>query len=453
MAKTKLTSLTEGNIPKLIFSFSWPIFISMIFSELYNITNSLIVGNYVSLKALSAVSATTWLCNVFNYAFYGLGMGAGILIAKYYGAQDSHNLKKTLDTAIVFGIAGGIIITALSELFLPFLMKICNITGDIYKDAFEYLRVYFLGNTAVLTYQMCFFILRSFGDTKHQLYYSIISSIINIILGVLLVRVFHLNVIGTAIATIVSQFTMDILALRLMLTYEGVDFDFKNIEFSFETVLEICRLGIPAGFQNMLIAIGSILVQSRVNEFPYPVIAGIGVGEKVANWAQLFSVSVSNATMSLVAQNLGAQKYDRARESIKESARISTAFTILSIAIIAILAPVLVSRFSDDQEAVYYGTNMVRFALFGIFFINYSHIYNGACRGAGNVRYPMYIAIFGQCICKILFVTIGLKLFYDVHILYCATAFGHAMAGILATVYFYSSGWVLEHGLREAKQA
>ena len=448
MSKTKLTSLTEGNIPKLIFSFSWPIFISMIFSELYNITNSLIVGNYVSLKALSAVSACTWLCNVFNCAFYGLGMGAGILVARYYGAKDEHNLKKTLDTAIVFALAGGAVITVLSELFLPFLMKICNIGGDIYSDAFAYLRVYFLGNTAVLTSQMCFFMLRSFGDTRHQLHYSIISSIINIILGVVFVRLFHLNVIGTAMATIISQFVMDVLALRLMLTYEGVNFDFRNIEFSFGTVFEICKLGIPAGFQNMLIALGSILVQSRVNEFPNPVIAGIGVGEKVANWSQLFSVSVSNATMSLVAQNLGAKKYDRVKESIWESVRIATIFTVLSIIVIWGLAPVLVSRFSDSQEAVYYGTMMVRHAVFGIFFLNYSHIYNGACRGAGNVRYPMYIAIFGQCICKALFVTVGLKLFYDVHILYCATAFGHAMAGILATLYFYRSSWVKDHGLR-----
>ena len=448
MSKTKLTSLTEGNIPRLIFSFSWPIFISMIFSELYNITNSLIVGNYVSLEALSAVSACTWICNIFNYTFYGLGMGAGILVARYYGAKDARNLKKSLDTAIVFAIAGGIVITIVSELFLPFLMKLCNIGGDIYQDAYAYLQVYFIGNTAVLTSQICFFILRSFGDTKHQLYYSVLSSIINIVLGVLFVRVFHLDVVGTSLATIISQYVTDILALRLMLNYEEVDFDFRNLEFSFETVLQICELGIPAGFQNMLIAIGSILVQSRVNEFPNPVIAGIGVGEKIVNWAQMFSVSISNATMSLVAQNLGAKKYDRVRESIRESLRIATLCTVASIVAVYVSAPFLVSRFSDDVEAIHHGTAMVRYALFGIFILNYSHVFNAACRGAGNVRYPMYIAILGQCVCKFLFVTIGLKLFYDVHILYVSTAFAQAMAGIFATIYFFSSKWVAETGLR-----
>ena len=95
MAKNKAISLTEGNIDRLILAFSWPVFVSMIFQELYNVTNSMIVGNYVSLKALSAVSACTWICNIFNYTFFGLGMGTGILVARYYGAKDQQNLKKT----------------------------------------------------------------------------------------------------------------------------------------------------------------------------------------------------------------------------------------------------------------------------------------------------------------------------------------------------------------------
>ncbi|MBQ6126951.1 MAG: MATE family efflux transporter, partial [Erysipelotrichaceae bacterium] len=207
MAKSVL--LTEGNIRKQILAFSWPVFLSIIFSELYNITNSMIVGNYVSLEALSAVSACTWICNIFNYTFYGLGMGAGILIARYYGAGDMKNLKRSLDTSVAFALVGGVALTVLSEMFLPFLMKLCNIGPDLYANALSYLRVYLIGNTAVLTSQMCFFILKSFGDTKHQFYYSVISSIINIILRLIFVRVFHMNVIGTALATIISQYATD----------------------------------------------------------------------------------------------------------------------------------------------------------------------------------------------------------------------------------------------------
>ena len=447
MAKT--ISMTEGNIRRQILSFTWPVFLSMIFSELYNITNSMIVGNYVSLEALSAVSACTWICNVFNFTFYGLGMGAGILVARYYGAGDAGNLKRSLDTSVVFALVGGIGLTVLSELFLPSLMKLCNIGPDLYDSALAYMRVYLIGNTAVLTSQMCFFILRSFGDTKHQFYYSVISSLINIVLGLLLVRVMHLDVIGTAIATIVSQFATDVLALRLMFHYDGIEFDIRNLDLSFKVIEDICVLGIPAGFQNMLIAISSMMVQSFVNRFPNEVIAGVGVAEKITSWAQLASVSVSAATMAMVAQNLGAKKYDRVQEAIRESALISSTLTILSIVPIFIAAPWLVSRFNGSPEVRFYGTQMIRYSIFGMFFGNLSHIYNAANRGAGNVRVPMYIAIFGQCICKYSFVALGLKLFYDVHILYLGTAFGLMTAGILATVYFYRSKWTLLHQMRK----
>ena len=441
-------SLTEGKIRPLIIRFSIPVFISHIFTELYNVTNSLIVGNYVSLEALSAVSACNWICNIFNYAFFGIGMGAGIIVGRYYGAKDEKNLKKTLDTSIIFAICGGIIITVLSEIFRPVIMKAANIGPDIYSLADDYLKIYFLGSTAVLTSQICFFTLRSFGDTKHQLYFSIVSSIVNIVLGVLFVRVFNLSIIGTALATIISQFVMDALALRTMLNYKVASIDLLHPDFSFRLVEEICSLGLPAGFQNMLIAVSSMMVQSYVNTFPNEVIAGIGVAEKITSWGQLVSVSISASTMALVAQNLGAEKYDRVKESVRESALISSTGTLISIALILLAAPFLVSRFNSSPDVIYYGTQMIYYSIFGMFFINLSHIYNGACRGGGNVKAPMVIALFAQCFCKYMFVSVGMKLFNDVHILYLGTAIGYTLAGTLATAYFYRSKWTKKHGLR-----
>lgn len=448
MASKGAISLTDGNIRKLIIQFSWPVFLAWIFTELYNITNSVLVGQFVSLEALSAVSACTWICNIFNYTFHGLGMGAGILVAKYYGAKDSTNLKKAMDTSILFAIVGGLGLTALSELFLPQLMALCNIGSDIYATSESYLRVYLLGSSAVLTSQMCFNILRSFGDTKHQLYYSVISSLTNVTLGMILVRVFHLNVVGTAIATIISQFLQDVLALRLMFNYDGIKFDIKNIDFDLKVVLQICELGIPAGIQNMLIAFSSMMVQSKVNLFPNDVIAAIGVAEKIINWSQMFCLAISAATMALVAQNVGAGKYDRVQEAIKECLIISTVMTFIAVAAIWGIAPLAVSAFNSDPNVLMYGTQMIRYAIFGILFLNFSHIYNAACRGAGNVKLPMIIAIVGQVIVKYLFVYIGLKISFRVEVLYFGTAVGYAAAGILAVLYFHCGSWTKNNHLR-----
>ena len=448
MAKTKTTSLTEGDIRKQIFNFGWPVFVSSVFNELYNVTNSLIVGNYVSLKALSAVSACAWICNIFSHAFYGVGMGTGIIVARYYGAKDEKNLTKTLDSAIIFAVVFGLGSTILSELFLPTLMRWCNISPDLFDLAESYLRIYMLGHTAVLTYQVCMFILRSFGDTKHQLYYSIISSLVNLFLGMILVRVFNLSVIGTAIATLVAQIVLDVLALRLMMNYDVVNIDLKNLDFSFDIVKQICSLGIPASLQNMLIALSSMMVQSYVNTFSNEVIAGIGVAEKIINWSMMPTHSFSSATVSLVAQNLGAKKYDRVQESIKQCLTLSTICNLFAMSVIWLLAPWLVGRFNSSSAVIGYGTDMIRIAIFGAFFLNLSHICNAACRAAGNVKVPMMIAVFSQVLCKYFFVFIGLKLYYDVHVLYLGSAFGYTMAGILAYLYFFKGKWSLENGLR-----
>ena len=198
----------------------------------------------------------------------------------------------------------------------------------------------------------------------------------------------------------------------------------------------------------MLIAISSMMVQSDTNTFSNEVIAGIGVAEKVVNWGQMGSLAFSSAAMAIVAQNVGAGKYDRVKEAIKECLIISNIFTICSIVVLYFSAPYLISRFNQNELVIMYGTQMVRYAIFSMVFINLSHVYNAACRAAGNVRFPMYIAIFSQVFCKFIFVYIGLKIYYDVHVLYLGSAFGYTMAGILATLYFYRSTWTLENGLR-----
>ena len=446
--KKSSIDFTQGDLTKGIIKFAIPFFLASIFNELYNVTNSMIVGNFISTKALSAVSACTWICNIFNYTFFGLGTGAGIVIANLYGAKNHKNLKLAVDTALIFAVVGGLALTVVSELLLPFLMKICNIAPDIYKDASEYLRVYLLGNSAVLTYQMCFFILRSFGDTKHPLLYLIISSMINITLGVIFVRVLEMSVVGTAIATIISQFVVDILSLRLLLKMEEIPFDIHNVEFSIEYVGEICSLGIPAGIQNMLIALSSLGIQSYVNQFPNEVIAGIGVAEKTAAWAQMPSMALSNAVVAIVSQNVGAKNYDRVHEAIKKVVIMSCIVVSISITLMFIFANKLVGLFDNDPEVIMHATKMVRIMIFSYLSLNLCHIFNGANRAAGNVKFPMIIAVASQVIGKFLFVYIGLKINYSVNILYCGSAFGYTLAGIFATLYFFKSNYVKQLGLR-----
>ena len=441
-------TFTEGNITSQIVRFAWPVFLAGMFSELYNVTNSAIVGNYVSVHALSVVSACTWICNIYLYTFYGLGMGAGILITSYIGAGDERDLKEALDTALVFAVAGGIVLTVVSELALPLLMDLCNISSDLYADAEVYLRVYLLGNAAVLSYQMCGFIMRSFGDSKHPLYYLVFSSVVNVVLGLVFVRGLGFGAPGTALATIISQFVVDVLSLRLLLSIDGLTFDFRDVAFSWDKVARICELGIPAGIQNLLIALSGLLVQSYVNMFPNEFISGIGVAEKIAAWGQHPSSAISTSTMLLVGQNCGARHYKRAQESVHTSLVLAVTTTVVYVGAIMWWAPQIVGLFTPNEAVRICGTQMLRYLMPSFVLIAVSHVLNAACRAAGNVTMPMVIAVAAQCVVKYAFVRIGLAVIWDVHVLYLGSAVGFCCAGVFAALYFFAGRWTKEHGLR-----
>jgi len=441
--------LTQGSVVKHIIRYGWPFLLSNLFSELLGLTNSMLVGRYVSLEALSAVSACGVICTTFSNAFHGLGMGAGIIIARYYGAKDQKKLKQALDTAIIFAIISSIILTIASEAFLPTLMKWCNIGPEIYDLALRYLRIYLLGNTAVLTYEMCFFIMRSFGDSKHPLYYMIVCSIINISLGAILVRGFNLSVEGTAIASIVSQFVVDILSLRLLFNYdESLRFDFKKISFSFSVVKDICKLGIPTGFQNMLLSVGSMLVQSYVNLFPNEVIAAVSISDRVSGWAQLPSWTLSSVTISMVCQNAGAKDYDRVKSCVRTSMLITSILAIFTTGFVMIFAPQLLSIFSDNKEAIDIAISMTRILAISNYIVGFSHIYNAAVRASGNVTVPMIIAVCTQVILKYLFIRIGLNFSFTKEVLCWGYFVGYASAGVVASLYFFLSKYCKENHLR-----
>ncbi|MBQ1826671.1 MAG: MATE family efflux transporter, partial [Erysipelotrichaceae bacterium] len=438
----------EGIIWKQLLIFVWPVFVSNIFQRLYDITNQLIVGNFVSRDALSAVSSVSTITNVFQMFFGGISLGSGIIVARFYGARLHDKLKGVIETSIIFTIVGGTVSTVLTELMIPFLLDAINVNASLYSMARSYLRVYVLGNAAVFTYNICFHILRSIGDTKKPLYYLILSSVINIVLGVIFVRVLDLSVIGTALATIIAQFTVDILSLRMIAGNELFSIDLRHMKFDWQIFRDICAIGVPAGIQNMLFNFSNILLQGKINLFDNAAIAGIGVAQKLSGWAQLPMSSINTINTAYIGQNYGAKKYDRVQKEIKVAVFITTAVTVLTAGLMWINAEFLVSLFNKDPDVLRYGTEMTRFVVFFYVGLGISHIYNGACRATGNVRIPLIIAVFSQAFVKYMVVAIWLKFSFDVRAVYVSTATGAFLPGVLAALYFHTSRWTKENHLR-----
>ncbi len=448
MSKDNIT-FTEGNVWKQIITFVWPIILANVFNSVYHLTNTVIVGNYVSKLALSAVSACNSICNIYGFMFSGIAAGAGVVVGNCFGSGDKKKLKISVDSCIMFSIGGGLLLTIISELLIPFLMGVTNIQPDIYPTALVYLRVYSLGHAAVLTYQVVFYILRSFGDAKHPLYYLILSCAINMTLGVLFVRVMHLGAYATALATIISQLIVDIFVVRLLMKMKNVvEFDVFHMEFDFGMVKRVCALGIPAGIGNMCIALSSMMIQSYINLFPNEAISGIGAAEKIANFAQIPLMAFSSVTTNMVSQCYGAKLYDRAKDILMKSLLLVTIIGVLGCSLIFVAAPPLVMMINKDPEIVRHGVTMTRIMVFSYIFVGWSHTFHGAFRAAGNVRIPMINGILTQCLARYCFVFFGLKMINDIKIIYFSGVIGYTTAGLLALFYYMFAKWPKKAHLR-----
>ena len=441
--------LTKGVIWKQLLLFVWPIILASVFEQLYNITNSMIAGNLISTNALSAISATSQITIISHYFLYGISTACGILVSNYYGARDMENVQKAVDTGLAVAIVGGLIFALGGQVLAPFLLKISNINRVLYSDAEKYLRVYMIGSIAVFIYNMSFFVMRSLGDSRHPLYFLMVSCVLNIILGVVLVKVFDLGVIGIALATVISELITDVLALHSLTTLdENLTVNILKLHPDKMMIGKMMALGIPASFQNILIALSEMMIQSHVNLFPNEVIAGIGVANKVAIWVRLPMQSISVILTNYVGQNLGAKEYERVQKGIEICNMIGVAITLVCCIVVFIAAEPFVSMFDKDATVIEVGVAMTRYTIFSSIPLVYSHMYNGACRASGNVRIPMLLSVLSQCICRYLFVYIGMKLTFDIRVIYLSSLFGYTLSGIFATLYFRLSSYTKEAHLR-----
>ena len=219
--KTKQYLMTEGPIHQRVLRYAIPVFIGYLFQQLYNTADALIVGNLVGRNALAAVTSTGSIVYLAVGTFTGFSMGAGIVIARYIGAEDSEKTSQTVHTAVAMGLFFSVLFTALGVLFSPVILRAMGTPEDVFADAALYLKIYFAGCTGLVMYNIFVGILQASGDSTHPLYYLIASSVINVVLDITLIGVFHMGVDGAAIATIVSQGIAALLVMGRLLRQSG----------------------------------------------------------------------------------------------------------------------------------------------------------------------------------------------------------------------------------------
>lgn len=445
-------NLTKGNPYSVILAFALPIFLSQLFQQLYNTADTLIVGQFLGVKSLGAVSSSGNLIFLLVSFFNGTAMGAGVVISRYFGAKNEENVKKAIHTNIALGIVSGIFLTAIGIALTPTFLRWMNTDKKIMPEAVEYFRYYFIGATATVMYNICRSIMNAVGDSKRPLYYLIFSSVLNILLDLMFVGWFGWGVWSAAVATVISQAASVVLCFAYLLKKGNIfTVEIKKIRFHKDMLKEIIRFGLPAGVQNSVIAIANVIVQSQINSFEMFATTAYGVYSKIEGFAFLPITSFTMAITTFISQNLGAEKYDRAKKGARFGIIVGVVSTELIGVAIYFSAPYLIKLFDSTPEVIELGTRQMRTVSLFYFLLAYSHSIAAVCRGAGHSMVPMIIMLCVWCLLRVVYIAIVMHFINEIVYIYWAYPITWSISSIIYMIYYYCTDWI--HGFDKKKKA
>ena len=440
--------MTTGSPYRHIINFAMPVFISQIFQQLYNTADSLIVGQFLGTEALAAVSSSGTLIFMMISFFTGATMGAGVNIARYFGAGDGDKVSRAIHTNIAVGLASGLFLSVAGVILTPQLLVWMKTDADVLPEAIDYFRYYFAGVLAVVMYNTLRSIMNAVGDSRRPLYYLVFSSILNILLDLLFVGAFGWGVWSAALATVLSQAASVVLCLVHLLKKGHIySVEVRKLRFHWDMVKEIVRYGLPSGVQNSVIGFANVLVQTYINGFGKFAMAAYGAHAKIEGFAFLPINSFNMAITTFIGQNLGAKEYDRA----KKGARFGILCGVVMAALIGIgeyfLAPWLIAMFDKTPEVIELGVRQTHVVALFYCLLAYSHAVASVCRGAGKAVVPMFVMLAVWCVIRILYIITVVKLFGEIQYIYWAYPITWAISSVIYAIYYYCSDWV--HGFEK----
>ena len=450
-------SLTEGSIWKQMLLFAFPVFLGNVFQQFYNAFDSWAVGNFISDNALAAVSSSGSLIFLMVGFFNGLAMGAGVIIAKHYGAKDYSAMEKAIHTDVAFGLVVGVLLTIIGVAATPVILRWMDTPEEVLPLSIVYFRYYFCGAIFIVMYNIMVGILHAVGDSRHPLYYLMISTCVNIVLDLLMVGIFFrgnekMGVASAALATTISQGISALLCfLRLLRTKEPYRLKIREIGFHWKSLKDIIRFGLPSGIQNSVISIANVVVQTNVNSFGKVAMAGHGAYAKIEGFAFLPVTCFMQALSTFVGQNLGARKYDR----VKRGVAFGLCCSMVTAEVIGLtaylLAPRLIAIFNANPEVIDYGVRYMRVTSLFYCLLAFSHCIAGVMRGAGKASVPMMVMLIFWCLMRVTYINIALQYVNKLETVAWAYPFSWSCSTVVFLIYFLKADWMHNFDRLDAK--
>ena len=436
-------SLTEGSIWKSMLLFALPVFLGNVFQQLYNAFDAWCVGNYIGDDALAAVSSSGSLIFMMISFFSGVAMGAGVVIARSFGAKQYNDMSRSIHTAIAFGLVTGVLLTVIGVALTPTILRWMGTPDDVLPQSIEYFRYYFCGAIFTVMYNIFVGIFHAVGDSKHPLYYLILSTFMNIALDMVFVAWLGFGVGSAAVATTISQGISALLCFVHLLRVDApYRVRFRKIRFHKGSLAEIIRYGLPSGVQNSVIALANVVVQSNINSFGKAAMAGCGSYSKLEGFAFLPVNCFTQALSTFVGQNLGAGHHKRVKKGVAFGVICSCVMAQVIGTLCYLFAPQLIGFFSETKEAISFGVEHMRTICIFYFLLAFSHCIASVLRGAGKATVPMFTMLACWCLFRVTYITIAVKYVNKLTTVSWAYPITWSLSSIIFLVYFFKADWI-----------
>ena len=404
--------------PKLLL-FALPLMLSSILQLLFNAADVIVVGKFAGDASLAAVTSTGSLINLLINLFMGLSIGANVMVAHAIGHGDEQRASKAVHTSVVISLVSGLFLAVVgffaARQFLEWMGSPENVIGL----STLYLKIYFLGMPASLFYNFGSALLRAAGDTRRPLNYLSAAGVINVCLNLLLVIVFHLDVAGVAIATIISQYISALLILRCLLRETGpLRLDLKQLRVDKDIFLGIVRIGLPAGFQGMVFSISNVVIQSSINSFGDVVMAGSGASANIEGFVYAGMNAFYQTCLTFTSQNYGAGKCDRVDKVLLWCQGFVIVAGVLLGGLAYLFGRQLLSIYSPSPEVIEQGMIRLAYVAAPYFLCGIMDVMVGSLRGLGWSVAPMFVSVVGACGLRLLWIATVFQVYRTPQCLY-----------------------------------
>ena len=419
MQKKREMDMCEGSLWSKILIFSIPLILTGILQLLFNAADIVVVGRFAGEESLAAVGSTTSFVNLTINFFIGISMGVNAIVARHFGNKNEAAIQESVHTSITMGLICGVFLTVAGQFITYPLLRLMQSPENVIDLSAVYLKVYFWGMPALMVYNFASAVLRALGDTKRPLLYLSLAGIINVVLNLIFVIVFHLDVLGVALATVISQYVSAVLVLLSLTKLEGpCQFFFQKMGITMQRLKEILGIGIPSGVQSLLFSISNVMFQTNVNAFGSTVMAGNSAAGNIEGFVYAGMSAYSQTAVSFVSQNYGAGKRERVKQAMMICVLLTTLVGIAEAIFCYIFDEALVGIYSTEPDVIAIGVERLHIIVSLYFLCGILDVLVASLRGLGYAFVTMLISVVGICGLRILWMSTVCVAFPEPLILY-----------------------------------